>query len=210
MSIVKYDYDIISVDVNSKVMEIIYSAKNHSTFHISARLPYENEDLDDIIKMYAPLVEWELENKNVLPVEKGKGTINLSPGTFYKQDDNGKWIFDESLEKQSLLIELKTIRKEREAEHVLVNNIPYSGDRNNRQSLNEAISFAESVGITKFELWKDSNGNFHSNHPVKDVVKALEKINSRRSALITLEGKYREKIKSGKITSLSKLDWKIG
>lgn len=56
---ITYKFEIISTDEQSRCMEIVYSAEGHETMHISARLPYIDEEPEDVIKAYAPISLWE-------------------------------------------------------------------------------------------------------------------------------------------------------
>lgn len=56
---INFNYEIISVNEQARCMEIIYTAEGHPLQHIGARLPYEGESLESIIRMYAPVAYWE-------------------------------------------------------------------------------------------------------------------------------------------------------
>lgn len=76
---INYNYEIISVNETARCMEIVYTALGHQTMHISARLPYEDESVEAIIRMYAPIPYWIEQVKPVLiPVVGESGTINAA------------------------------------------------------------------------------------------------------------------------------------
>jgi hypothetical protein len=54
-----YTYNIISVDPQSKCMEVIYAADGFTPMHIGVRLPFEGESLDAVIAAFAPVRLWE-------------------------------------------------------------------------------------------------------------------------------------------------------
>lgn len=58
MENITYTYEIISVNEQARCMEVVYSSEGHQTMHIGARLPFEGERLDDVIKMFAPVALW--------------------------------------------------------------------------------------------------------------------------------------------------------
>lgn len=87
-------------------------------------------------------------------------------------------------------------RKQAEEEGVTYNGIRYAGDPGNRQALKEAIDLAEATGQETFASWKDSDGEFHSNHPVEDLRQALLAIASRRGELIEREAQLSAEIKA--------------
>ena len=83
---------------------------------------------------------------------------------------------------------LETDRKAAEREGVTVEGIRYAGDPSNRQALSEALDFAAITGQTHFSRWKDSDGQFHTAHPVEDVRAALLAVGQRRGELLDREG----------------------
>lgn len=106
-----------------------------------------------------------------------------------------------------LIREIESQRKAIEDEGVTVNGIRYSGKQSNRQALDESVRYAESKNLSTFERWKDSDGGFHRNHPVEDVILALEKIGDLRSSLFNKEGDYVEQVISGELTDVEGLSW---
>ena len=76
---VNYTYTIIAVNEAARCMEIVYVASGHQTMHISARLPYEDESVESIIRMYAPVAYWLEQVKPVLVPNVGaSGAINAA------------------------------------------------------------------------------------------------------------------------------------
>jgi hypothetical protein len=68
---IEYTYEITSVNEQARCMEIVYNAAGYPTMHIGARLPYEGETLEAIIRMYAPVRYWEESTKTVVVPEVG-------------------------------------------------------------------------------------------------------------------------------------------
>ena len=108
---------------------------------------------------------------------------------------------------EQLLSQLTAARKEQERQGVVINGIRYAGDPGNRQALQEAIAFMDDAGQTEFESWKDSDNQFHADHPLADVVVAYQVIGARRAELIATEGEYAAQITSGTFTDLSLVTW---
>ena len=108
---------------------------------------------------------------------------------------------------EQLLQQLTQQRKEQEHQGVTINGIRYAGDPGNRQTLQEAIAFMEDAGLTEFEGFKDSDNQFHIDHPVADAVDAYQAIGERRAALIAIEGEYAAQIIAGTLTDLSEVVW---
>ncbi|GEK46558.1 hypothetical protein HPA02_08410 [Bisbaumannia pacifica] len=111
--------------------------------------------------------------------------------------------------KARLVAELEPQRKAAEAEGVMINGVRYAGDPSNRQALGEALEYAASAGVTTFSGWKDSDDQFHAEHPVADVQAAYEAIGHRRSALIALEGQYAAQVIDGTLVSVAGLSWEV-
>jgi hypothetical protein len=72
---ITYSYKIISVDAAARCMEIVYTAEGHQTMHIGARLPYEGETLEQIIRMYEPVRYWEEQQLSVVVPQVGRTGI---------------------------------------------------------------------------------------------------------------------------------------
>ena len=73
---ITYTYEIIAVDEAARCMEVVYSAEGHQTMHIGARLPFEGEQLEDVIRAFAPVPLWEeLTMTVVVPAVGVSGTI---------------------------------------------------------------------------------------------------------------------------------------
>ena len=148
---------------------------------------YENAEgqlfVDPILANHDGLTEITQEQFNQIIEERSKPTTN------------------------QLLWQLTQARKFQERQGVAINNIRYAGDPGNRQTLQEAIAFMEDAGLTEFEGFKDSDNQFHIDHPVADAVDAYRAIGMRRVALIAAEGEYAEKITEGTLTDLGEVVW---
>lgn len=97
-------------------------------------------------------------------------------------------------------------RKAAERQGVTLNGVRYAGDPGNRQALQEAILSADDGQLTAFSAWKDSDNQFHQDHPVADVKDALRAIGQRRSALIALESLYVGQVVD-ELIDIHELDW---
>jgi hypothetical protein len=106
-----------------------------------------------------------------------------------------------------LLQQLTQERKAQERQGVTINGIRYAGDPGNRQALQEAIALMEDAGLTEFPSFKDSDNDFHADHPVVDVVDACRAIGARRAQLIAAEGQYASEIIAGTLTDLTQVTW---
>lgn len=127
--------------------------------------------------------------------------LNESEVTTAAEKDRAK--------KDGLISQIESQRKQAEAEGVIINGIRYSGDPSNRQSLGEALTFANAANLTEFAGWKDGDGVFHASLPVADVQQAYQAIGQRRSQLIGLEGQYQSDVEAGTLTDVSGLVWNV-
>ena len=105
------------------------------------------------------------------------------------------------------LQQLTQARKDQERQGVTIAGIRYGGEPANRQALQEAVAFMNDAGLTDFASWKDSDNEFHTNHPLSEVFNAYRAIGARRAQLITTEGDYAEQIAAGTLTDLSEVTW---
>jgi hypothetical protein len=72
---IEYTYTILSVDEQARCMEVVYSAEGHQTMHIGARLPYEGEELEAVVAMYAPVAYWVEQKLKVVPPVVGTSGV---------------------------------------------------------------------------------------------------------------------------------------
>lgn len=81
---IEYTYEIINVDKESKSMEIIYRSKKYGTLHVGARLPWEGESIESIVRMYNPSQFWLENNQKTIEVEDhctGKQVVEVLEST---------------------------------------------------------------------------------------------------------------------------------
>jgi hypothetical protein len=78
LSDINFTYTVISVDEAARCMEIVYVADGHQTMHIGARLPYEGENLEDVVMLFAPIWYWEEQKRTVIAPSIGaSGVVNV-------------------------------------------------------------------------------------------------------------------------------------
>lgn len=77
---ITYTYTVISADEAARCMEVVYEAVGHQTTHVGARLPYEGETLEQVVRMYAPVANWETAARSVVvPTIGATGVIEPDP-----------------------------------------------------------------------------------------------------------------------------------
>lgn len=87
---IEYTYRITNVDKQAKSMEIMYESSKYGVLHVGARMPWEDETLEDVVRMYNPVNYWLEKEKEVLDVEVGAygvQSISLEPSV---QPDNSE------------------------------------------------------------------------------------------------------------------------
>lgn len=73
---IEYTYEIVRVDEPARCMEIVFTSAGRETTHIGARLPFEGEALEDVVKMYAPIRYWQdQERQMVAPAVGATGSL---------------------------------------------------------------------------------------------------------------------------------------
>jgi hypothetical protein len=79
MENITYSYKIVSVNEEARCMEVVYTAAGHQTMHIGARLPFEGESLEDVIRMFAPVPLWiEQATPVVAPTVGVTGSVEVA------------------------------------------------------------------------------------------------------------------------------------
>lgn len=71
MANIDYSYEIMLVDSASKHMVVNYTAKGFAPMQIGIRLPYEGEDVEAVIRQYAPVNLWVVNNTQVVTPTAG-------------------------------------------------------------------------------------------------------------------------------------------
>lgn len=72
--IIKYNYRIMKVDEETKTMEVLYTPHRSDIlkeYLVGAKLPHENQTLDDVIRSYAPLGLWQEDAFQYQYVDEG-------------------------------------------------------------------------------------------------------------------------------------------
>jgi hypothetical protein len=73
---ITYTYEIVLVDEAARCMEVIYTSEKYGTRRVGARLPFEGEPLERVIRMFSPVNEWRLSELKVqVPEIHSSGAI---------------------------------------------------------------------------------------------------------------------------------------
>jgi len=152
--------------------------------------------------------QYEQDSKAVRAHHASQGEMLVFLDYRLTADENGAYGSPSGAEvKKQLMSDLSAERKEQERQGVTINGIRYAGDPGNRQALQEAIAFMENASLTEFAKWKDSDDEFHVDHPLADVRDAYQAIGVHRAQLIATEGDYAEQIIAGTWTDLTEVVW---
>jgi hypothetical protein len=82
MSEINYSWTVLEVNENYKVMTVQYESEGLTTYTTGMPLPTEDISLENRIKQYAPIPNWQFELMQTIPVEVGSTGTNsafLSP-----------------------------------------------------------------------------------------------------------------------------------
>ena len=75
---INYTYEIILVDELARCMEVVYSAEGYPSQHIGTRLPFEGEQVETVVRMYAPVQMWLEMAKTVIAPPVGQSGAILA------------------------------------------------------------------------------------------------------------------------------------
>lgn len=73
--ITSYTYKIVSTNPSIGAMEVEFSAAGLPTVLVGARMPYQDEDLDSLVRSFAPIGHWETIGKQFADVSVGHEAI---------------------------------------------------------------------------------------------------------------------------------------
>lgn len=74
---IKYQYEVKSVNEQHGVMEVLYTAEYLTPILIGMPLPTTTQSLEQVVAQYAPLPQWEQENAvRVVPKVGTGGTVD--------------------------------------------------------------------------------------------------------------------------------------
>lgn len=73
MTTITYTYEITRVDPESKAMDIVYTSPQFGTILVGARMPWEGETVEDIVRSFEPVRYWVEQTLNVADVPVGAG-----------------------------------------------------------------------------------------------------------------------------------------
>lgn len=79
MTEITYTYEIVRVDSQNKAMDIQYTSPQYGSILVGARMPWEGETVEDIVRAFEPVRYWVEQTLNVAPVTAGlNGTVQVS------------------------------------------------------------------------------------------------------------------------------------
>jgi hypothetical protein len=76
---ITYRYEVIKVDEAARCMEVVYASEGHQTMHIGARLPFQGETLESVIKAFAPVAYWRDQERAVVAPSVGVSGVMQEP-----------------------------------------------------------------------------------------------------------------------------------
>lgn len=82
MTDITYTYEIVRVDPASKAMDIRYTSPQYGSVLVGARMPWEGETVEDIVRNFEPVRYWIEQTLGVVPVFAGQaGTVQVQTGS---------------------------------------------------------------------------------------------------------------------------------
>lgn len=81
MTEITYNYEIVRVDPVNKAMDIQYTSSQYGSILVGARMPWEGETVEDIVRSFEPVRYWIEQTLNVAPVSAGAGGTVQVPTT---------------------------------------------------------------------------------------------------------------------------------
>lgn len=78
MNKITYTYEITRVDAENKSMDILYTSTEHGSILVGARIPWEGETIEDVVRTFEPVRYWVEQSLNLASVSVGaSGTIDV-------------------------------------------------------------------------------------------------------------------------------------
>lgn len=177
-------------------MKIYYSATERGFLSDAMHTVIPADAVIISLEEHESLMGGQRHGKRIIANEKGYPVLVDPPAPTLEEAKTAK------------RAEIETARKAAEHEGVTIENIRYAGDPSNRQALSEALDLAAITDQTHFSSWKDSDGQFHTAHPVADVHAALLAIGQRRGELIDREGVLSEQISAANdVATVEAIQW---
>jgi hypothetical protein len=76
---ISYQYEILSVDGAARCMEVLFKSDGLPDVTVSARIPFEGEDLDAVVRSFAPFAIWQPMLTSMQNVQVGySNTVSAS------------------------------------------------------------------------------------------------------------------------------------
>lgn len=147
---IAYTYEIVSVNETARSMEVVYTSAGRQTMHIGARLPFQHERVEDIIKMYAPVRYWEEQDAAVSVPTAG------TTGQVVPPEPQPMTLEAAKAEK---LEAIAAWRYTKEIRGVSLNGVLVKTDRESQAAINQAYSAMKDGLITSVD-WKAADGGF--------------------------------------------------
>lgn len=193
---IEYTYEIVSVDEAARCMEVVYTSPGREAMHVGARLPYQGENLEDVIAGFAPIGLWAEKDLVVVPPQVGyKGSWSQSSAT---QTQAEAPVTLESA-RASKLREISAWRYAREVGGITFSGVTISTDRDSQQKIIGALAGLKDGFATSLD-WKAADGQWVSLSA--EMVSAMS-----RAVFDHVQSCYQmEKLYSGMVSSASSIE----
>lgn len=144
---IPYTYKVVHTDVPAKCMVVEYAAIGYATLQIGMPLPIVGQNIEAIVKQYAPIPQWRDSQLVYSDVPTGtEGSIPPVTTTL-------------EMAKVTKLAEIAAWRYNLEVSGVFVNGVAIRTDRESQSQLASAYTSLKNGLLTSVE-WKAADGTF--------------------------------------------------
>lgn len=162
MKTYNYTYEIINVDESAKCMDVVYSCDGFNEVTVGVRLPFDGENIEDVIESASPVPMWEESTvSRVVPTVGQKGTKSVEVVPFGISVTDGmtdaeivEFTAKQKLDEASYARATKT-----ENGSVVINGITFGTSKADLLDLKLAIDELK-LGSVASKNWKSKGGLF--------------------------------------------------
>lgn len=153
---ITYSFKIVSTYKPEKTMEVVYTSEGRQTMHISARMPYEHESVNDVVAMFAPVPYWMEQDLVVKDVPVGtSGVVTVDAAKPHHQEPTDSLASVKARKK----LELYASKEGLEQAGVSLGDIRFDSDRCEQAALLTTLEVIRSGAMSSVE-WRTSDGSF--------------------------------------------------
>lgn len=147
---IQYTYTVDLVDAQSRVMEVVFQSPGRPDVRVGARIPAVGEDLEEVIRQYAPLSYWGELQQELQEVPVG------FVGVYTPPPEEPLTL---EIVKERKIREIADWRYRREVSGISLNGVQIATDRESQAKISSAyMSLAQ--GLVSSIQWKTADTNW--------------------------------------------------